>query len=93
MFQPGEKIPVKFSGDGAKFSRTSNMMILSFSIIVPQGRYELVSVLCVCVYVCVCACVCMERVERLENLTCSTYTYITQYCLFDDLTHVHEDAR
>eukprot|EP00731_Ephydatia_muelleri_P014497 Em0008g217a len=39
LFQPGEKIPVKFSGDGAKFSRTSNMMILSFSILVPQGRY------------------------------------------------------
>ncbi|KAL5484389.1 hypothetical protein EMCRGX_G020878 [Ephydatia muelleri] len=39
LFQLGEKIPVKFSGDGAKFSRTSNMMILSFSILVPQGRY------------------------------------------------------
>ncbi|KAL5489410.1 hypothetical protein EMCRGX_G018500 [Ephydatia muelleri] len=39
LFQLGEKIPVKFSSDGAKFSRTSNMMILSFSILVPQGRY------------------------------------------------------
>ena len=74
MFQPGEKIPIKFSGDGAKFSRTSNVMILSFSIIVPQGRYLSGSGKCVCLCVCVCvsvcvcvcvfvcACMCVERV-------------------------------
>ena len=56
LFQPGEKIPVKFSGDGAKFSRTSNMMILSFCILVPQGRYLSGTGKCVCVCVCVCEC-------------------------------------
>ena len=59
MFQLGEKIPVKFSGDGAKFSRTSNMMILSFSILVPQVRYLSGTGKCVCVCACVCVCVCV----------------------------------
>ena len=75
MFQPGEKITVKFSGDGAKFSRTSNMMIMSFSILVPQGRYLSGTGKCVCVRVCVCVCVCMRvcgKGGQLENLTCST---------------------
>ena len=77
MFQLGEKIPVKFSGDGAKFSRTSNMMILSLSILVPQGRYlsGTGKCVCVCVRVCVCvhACVCVcGKGGQLENLTCST---------------------
>ena len=77
MFQLGDKIPVKFSGDGAKFSRTSNMMILSFSILVPQGRYLSGTGKCVCVHVCVCVCVCVcmrvcGKGGQLENLTCST---------------------
>ena len=73
MFQLGEKIPVKFSGDGAKFSRTSNMMILSFSILVPHGRYLSGTGKCVCVRVCVCVCmrVCGKG-GQLEKLTCST---------------------
>ena len=56
------------------------MMILSFSIIVPQGRYLsgtgvclcVFVCVCVCVHACVCVCVCVKRVEQLENLTCST---------------------
>ena len=75
------------------------MMILSFSILVPQVRYlsgtgECVCVyvcVCVCVCACVCACVCVERVERLETLHVVP-SYIAQYCLFYDHTHVHEDA-
>ena len=41
------------------------MMILSFSILVPQGRYlsGTGECVCVCVCVCVCACVCVERVD------------------------------
>ena len=71
MFQLGEKIPVKFSGDGAKFSRTSNMMILSLSILVPQGRYLSGTGKCVCARVCVCMRV-SGKGGQLENLTCST---------------------
>ena len=54
------------------------MMILSFSIIVPQGRYLsgtgvcLCVFVCVCVHACVCVCVCVKRVEQLENLPYST---------------------
>ena len=52
------------------------MMILSFSITVPQGRYLSGTGVCVCVCLCVCVhacvCVCVKRVEQLENLTCST---------------------
>ena len=46
------------------------MMILSFSILVPQGRYLSGTGECVfvCVYVCVCVCVCVERVKQLETL-------------------------
>ena len=42
------------------------MMVLSFSILVPQGRYlsgtgVFVCVcVCVCVYVCVCVCMCVH---------------------------------
>lgn len=39
VFKPGDNIRIKFSGDGAKLSRTSDIIILSFSILVPQGRY------------------------------------------------------
>eukprot|EP00731_Ephydatia_muelleri_P003916 Em0002g92a len=35
----GDRIRIKFSGDGAKFSRTTNILILSFSILHPQTRY------------------------------------------------------
>ena len=53
----------------------------------------------VCLYVCVCVCVCVhvcvhacvERVEQLETLHVVP-SYITQYCLFYDHTHAHEDA-
>ena len=85
MFQPGEKIPVKFSGDGAKFSRTSNMMILSLSILVPQGRYLSGTGKCVCV--CVCVCVCMRvcgKGGQLENLTCSTCITLTHMKMHGD---------
>ena len=87
MFQLGEKIPVKFSGDGAKFSRTSNMMILSFSILVPQGRYLSGTGKCVCVCACVCVCVCVcvhacvWKGWTVRKLACST-----------GLHYTHEDA-
>ncbi|KAL5506788.1 hypothetical protein EMCRGX_G008528 [Ephydatia muelleri] len=35
----GDRIRIKFSGDGAKFSSTTNILILSFSILHPQTRY------------------------------------------------------
>eukprot|EP00731_Ephydatia_muelleri_P024481 Em0016g752a len=35
----GDRIKIKFSGDGAKFSRTTNILILSFSILHLQTRY------------------------------------------------------
>ena len=80
MFQLGGKIPVKFSGDGAKFSRTSNMMILS-CIVVPQGRYLSGTGKCVCVRVCVCVCmrVCGKS-GQLENLTCNRCMVIANCC-------------
>ena len=65
LFQLGEKIPVKFSGDGAKIS--SNMMILSFSILVPQGRYLSETGKCVCACVCVCVCVCVWKGWTVRN--------------------------
>ena len=60
------------------------MMILSFSILVPQGRYlsgtgECVFVcVCVCVHVCVCVCVCVcmrvcGKGGTVRNLTCREY--------------------
>ena len=73
------------------------MMILSFSILVPQVRYLSGTGECVFVCVCVCVCVhvcvhaCVERVEQLETLHVVP-SYITQYCLFYDHTHAHEDA-
>ena len=36
---PGDKICIQFSGDGAKLSRTSTIIILSFTILVPQSGY------------------------------------------------------
>ncbi|KAL5468683.1 hypothetical protein EMCRGX_G029790 [Ephydatia muelleri] len=38
-FQPNQKIKVRISGDGAKFSRTSNFVLLSYAILMPVGRY------------------------------------------------------
>ena len=39
MFAPGQRIKVRISGDGAKFSRSSSFILLSFAILVPSGRY------------------------------------------------------
>eukprot|EP00731_Ephydatia_muelleri_P033905 Em0041g18a len=38
-FQPNQKIKVRISGDGAKFSRTSSFVLLSYAILMPVGRY------------------------------------------------------
>ncbi|KAL5494030.1 hypothetical protein EMCRGX_G015299 [Ephydatia muelleri] len=38
-FQPNQKIKVRISGDGAKFSRTSSFVLLSYTILMPVGRY------------------------------------------------------
>ncbi|KAL5477791.1 hypothetical protein EMCRGX_G024635 [Ephydatia muelleri] len=38
-FQPNQKIKVRISGDGAKFSRTSSFVLLSYAILMPIGRY------------------------------------------------------
>ena len=39
MFAPGQRIKVRISGDGAKFSRSSSFILLSLAILVPSGRY------------------------------------------------------
>ena len=33
LYKLGDTIKIKFSGDGAKFSRTSNFVLLSFGIL------------------------------------------------------------
>ena len=38
-FQPNQKIKVRISGDGAKFSWTSSFVLLSYTILMPVGRY------------------------------------------------------
>eukprot|EP00731_Ephydatia_muelleri_P028687 Em0020g331a len=38
-FQPNQKIKVRISGDGARFSRTSSFVLLSYAILMPVGRY------------------------------------------------------
>ena len=55
-----------------------------------QPNYSLPIVSVINVFTAV-ACLCVERVERLETLHVVP-SYITQYCLFYDHTHVHEDA-
>ena len=52
------------------------MMILSFSILVPQGRYLSGTGVCACVCVCVCVC---GKGEMVRNLTCSTYYFMTTH--------------
>eukprot|EP00731_Ephydatia_muelleri_P010190 Em0005g776a len=39
FMQPNQKIKVRISGDGAKFSRTSSFVLLSYAILMPVGRY------------------------------------------------------
>ena len=38
-FPTDQKIKVRVSGDGAKFSRTSSFVLLSYAILMPAGRY------------------------------------------------------
>ena len=40
VFASGKKIKIRISGDGAKFSRTSNFILLSYAILEPSiGQY------------------------------------------------------
>ena len=38
LYKPGDTIKIKFSGDGAKFSRTSNFVLLSFGILTKEAN-------------------------------------------------------
>ena len=38
LYKPGDTIKIKFSGDGAKISRTSNFVLLSFGILTKEAN-------------------------------------------------------